>query len=422
MPNSPHPIVVPRAGPTPLTTTRRSFLGRAALSGAALAALPARLPAAGAPLETLRVGLIGAGERGTFLLGEFLAAAERQKVRLVAVADVWTRNRDAAAHWIRERLGTTPKTFSRYGDLLASPEVDAVIIATPDFSHAAILNASLEANKDVYIEKPMTIDVESANRALDSARQRQRVVQVGTQRRSEGRYQAAAKFLADRSLGQISRVTAEVNFNHARWLRKTEDCVASDVDWEAFRMDLPQRPFDPALLRRWQLFRETSNGMPGLWMTHYADAVHMLTGASYPSRAVSLGGTYVWKDGRQHTDTFRTILEYPEGFLFTWGMGLGNGNGTSFTIHGTLGTLDVEKWTVIPETGVESTPARRELSGVASESHMENWLRCLRTRARPNADIQVGHQHVVATVMAAKALETGLRQVYDRDRRVISPA
>ncbi|MCC7374311.1 MAG: Gfo/Idh/MocA family oxidoreductase [Verrucomicrobiales bacterium] len=400
-------------------SARRTFLGQTVLSGVALAGLTSRLSAASPSESALRVGLIGAGERGTFLLGELLSAAERLNVRLIGVADVWSRNREAAANRVRERQGTTPRTFARYGELLAMPDLDAVIIATPDFSHGTLLNASLAANKDVYIEKPMTIDMESANRALDAARERQRVVQVGTQRRSEGRFRAAAKFLADRPLGAISRVTAEVNFNQARWLRKTEDCVAADVDWEAFRLHLPDRPFDAALLRRWQLYRETSNGMSGLWMTHYADAVHLLTGAAYPSRAVALGGTYVWKDGRQHTDTFHTVLEYPEGFLFSWGMGLGNGVGTSFTVHGTKGTLDVEKWAVTPEPGAGATLTVREIPAGEGESHMENWLRCLRTRERPNADIQFGHQHVVATMMAAMALETGQRQVYDRDRRVI---
>ncbi|MBL9134335.1 MAG: Gfo/Idh/MocA family oxidoreductase [Verrucomicrobiales bacterium] len=398
---------------------RRTFLGQTLLAGAAISALPTQLTAADSAGPALKVGLIGAGDRGTFLLGELLSAAERLHVRVVAVADVWSRNREAAANRVRERQGTTPRTFARFGDLLAMPDVEAVIIATPDFSHGTILNASLAANKDVYIEKPMTIDLESANRAIDTARERQRVVQVGTQRRSEGRFRAAAKFLADRPLGAISRVVAEVNFNQARWLRKTDDCVAADVDWDAYRLHLADRPFDAALLRRWQLYRETSNGMPGLWMTHYADAVHLLTGAAYPSRAVALGGTYVWKDGRQHTDTFRTVLEYPEGFLFSWGMGLGNGAGTAFTVHGTEGTLDVEKWTVTPETGSATKLTPREIPAAAGENHMENWLRCLRSRERPNADIQFGHQHVVATVMAANALETGQRQVYDRDRRMI---
>lgn len=403
----------------PRLPNRRQFLGRAAAAGTVIAASVSRLPAAEPGAPALRVGLIGAGERGTFLTGELLAAAERLNVRITAVADVWRRNLEAAAERIRQKQGTTPRTFTRYGELLGLTDVDAVIIATPDFSHGTVLTASLAAGKDVYIEKPMTIDLESANRAVDLARENRRVVQVGTQRRSDGRFRAAAHYLASHPLGPVSRVTAEVNFNHARWLRPVDDCVAADVDWEAFRLHLPDRPFDAALLRRWQLFRATSNGMPGLWMTHYADAVHMLTGATYPRSAVALGGTFVWRDGREHTDTFRAVLEYPEGFLFSWGMGLGNASGTAFSIHGTRGTLDVEKWLVLPEPGGDAGVVRHEITASGGENHMENWLRCLRTRDRTNADILTGHQHVVATVMAAHALDSGRRQIYDPERRVI---
>lgn len=399
---------------------RRAFLQRTALAAGAVAATPWIARAAPGANGTLRIGMIGTGERGNFLLGEILAAAARQNVRVVALCDVWQKNLEATAERVRARQDETPKTFTRFSDLLALPDVDAVTIATPDFSHGTILNAALAAKKDVYIEKPMTIDLDSANRALDAARAGERVVQVGTQRRSDGLFRAGAALIASGALGPISRVTAEVNFNEARWLRKVDDCLAGDVAWKDFLLHLRDRPFDATLLRRWQLHRETSNGLPGLWMTHYADAVHLLTGSGYPRSAVALGGTFIWKDGREHTDTFRTILEYPEGFLFTWGMGLGNAAGTQFTIHGTRGTLDAEKWTVTPEKGAEAALPARKILPSGGVNHVENWLECLRSRQRPNADIAFGHQHVVATVMAAHALESGRRQVYDPAKRTLT--
>jgi predicted dehydrogenase len=192
------------------------------------------------------------------------------------------------------------------------------------------------------------------------------------------------------------------------------------VDWEAFLLHLPKRPFDAKLLRQWQLYWETSNGLPGLWMTHYADAVHLVTGAKYPASAVAHGGIYVWKDGRDHTDTFHALLDYPEGFLFDWGMGLGNSAGVRFTIHGTKGTMDLEKWTISPEGGRDSTIEAGPIPAEPNQSHMGNWLACLRSRQRPNADIEFGHQHAVATIMTAIALQTGRRQKYDPAKRTIS--
>jgi predicted dehydrogenase len=303
------------------------------------------------------------------------------------------------------------------------------VIATPDFGHAPILIEALRAGKDVYVEKPMALDVAEANQALDLAREAKRVVQAGTQYRSHGGYTAAARTLATGILGTIHRIHAAAHFNHARWARPCDDCQQTDVDWDAYLFNRPRRAFDPRLLRRWQLYREFTNGLAGLWMSHYVDAVHLLTGAQYPARAVALGGTYVWKDGREHTDTFHTLLEYPEGFLFDWSMGLGNSAGTEFLLHGTRGTLDLGKDYANPTELIlsgaggptDSQMATQKIQPDPSRDHMGNWLECLRTRQRPNADIQFGHQHAVATIMAATALETGRRQTYDPRTREIRP-
>lgn len=402
---------------------RRRFL-QITSAGASVAALTPGPLLAGEDQrsgERLSLGVIGAGGRASDLIRQVNALAEKHNVRLEAICDVWQKNLQAAGAVVKERFGEMPQLCTRFQDLLAIPGLDAVIIATPDFTHAPILVAALEAGKDVYVEKPMSIDLALANRALDLARTRERVVQVGTQYRSDGRYLAAAQRLAEGELGKVNRLSVAVAFNEARWARDVSDCQEADVDWDAYVLHLRKRPFDALLLRRWQLYRDCTNGLAGLWMSHYADLTHLLTGAQYPRAAVALGGTYVWNDGREHTDTFHALLDYPEGFLFDWAMGLGNSAGARFSIHGTQGTMDLQNWTVSNAGSTErsvKTDALRPLPGC---SHMENWLECLRSRAKPNADIQFGHQHVVATVMAATALETGRRQTYDPARRVITP-
>jgi predicted dehydrogenase len=392
---------------------RRDFLKCSSAGAAALSAGAWPLRAQGSANERLGIGMIGAGGRGADLMAQLLALAENRNLQIAAICDVWQKNLQAAAAKVKARTGREPRQLARFGDLLALKEVDAVVIATPDFSHAPILIAALNAGKDAYVEKPMTIDIPSANQALDLARAKERVVQVGTQYRSDGHYLGAAKLLASGVLGKLSRVSVAMNFNQPRWARPYADCLAADVDWEAYLLHLPKRPFDAKLLRRWHLFRECTNGLSGLWMSHYADAVHFLTGAKYPASAVALGGIYVWHDGREHTDTFHALLDYPEGFLFNWGMGLGNSAGTHFTVHGTKGTMDLQAWTISPAGGVDTTVQAGPIEPVAGPAHMDNWVSCLRTRQRPNADIQFGHQHAVATVMAATALQTGQRQRYD---------
>lgn len=395
---------------------RRHFLKQTSAGVAAIGAGTWLARAAEGANERIGIGCIGVGGRGSGHVADILALAGKHNARIVAVCDVWRKNLQAAASRVKQKSGEEPRQFTRFSELLALQEVDAVVIATPDFSHGQILTAALKAGKDVYIEKPMTIDLDSANEALDLAREKNRVVQAGTQRRSDGKFLGAAKLVANGALGQISRFSVEMNFNESRWLRGTADCKAGEVDWEAFLLHLPQRPFEAKLLRQWQLYRDTSNGLPGLWMTHFSDTAHLVTGAKYPTSAVALGGIYVRKDGREHTDTFLGLVDYPEGFLFSYGMGLGNAAGTHCTVHGTKATLDLEKWTLTPEgKGAQPQPIEAE----PNQSHMGNWLECLRSRQRPNADIQFGHQHVVATVMAAKALETGRRQKYDPAKRTI---
>ncbi|MBE7500312.1 MAG: Gfo/Idh/MocA family oxidoreductase [Verrucomicrobiales bacterium] len=410
---------------TPPVTTRpmarRDFLRTTTVGAALLTAAPASLRGAPGANERLAIGCIGVGGRGTDLLNQILSLAAARNVQVTAVCDVWQKNLAAATQRVASQSGQTPRQYTRFHELLGRPDIDAVTIATPDFSHGPILLAALRAGKDVYIEKPMTIDLASANEALDLARAGERVVQVGTQRRSEGRFRGAAKLVASGVLGPLSRVSAAMYFHEPRWARDVSDCHAPDVDWDAFLLHLLPRAFDARLLRQWQLFRDTSNGLPGLWMTHYADAVHLVTGARYPTSAVAHGGVYVWKDGRDTTDTFHALLEYPEGFLFDWGMGLGNSAGVHFTLHGTLGTLDLERWRLSPEGGRNTTLQAGPVPAEPDQSHMDNWLACLRTRERPNADIQFGHQHTVATVMAARALESGQRQRYDPAQRTLTP-
>jgi predicted dehydrogenase len=406
------------------TLTRRKFLARTTTSAALLGASALVSQRDYGANERLSIGLIGVGGRCEAHLAEIRALSKKMNVEITAVCDVWKVNLARAAATVKIGFGREPRQFTRFGDLVALKDVDAVVIATPDYAHTPIMIAALKAGKDVYVEKPMGMDVGEVNEALDLARANNRIVQAGTQYRSNGGYKAAAKTVAEGVLGKINRITASGNFYEPRWNRKFDDCKEEDVDWEAFLFNRPTRPFDPSLLRRWHFYRDFTNGLSGLWMSHYVDAVHIVTGAKYPASAVSNGGVYVWKDGREHTDTFHTVMEYPEGFLWDWGMSLGNGSGNFFRIHGTEGTLEIStghaepnSLTLSPEGGSRDSKIQTtKIKPEPSQSHVANWLECIRSRQRPNADIQYGHQHAIATIMAALALESGRRQKYDPEQ------
>ncbi|MBN2311205.1 MAG: Gfo/Idh/MocA family oxidoreductase [Candidatus Hydrogenedentes bacterium] len=394
--------------------SRRGFL---ASSGAALGAGMAAGQAAGAN-DRIRIGAIGTGSRGAAHLKGLAALSETHNVEVAAVCDVWRPNREGAAAAVEKAFGKKPFQTSRFGDVLARDDIDGVVIATPDFAHTPIMIEALKAGKDVYVEKPMSISLKNANKALDLARRHERVVQVGTQRRSEARWKAAHDFIASGKLGTVSWISAANCFNHPRWARDFSDCVEEDVDWDAYLFCRPKVPFDPRLLRRWHLYRMCTNGISGLWMTHLVDAAHMVMGSTYPSSAVAHGGIYVWKDGREHTDVFHALLDYPEGYLFDWAMTLTNASGTHYTVHGQYGILDLYACTYSGAGGLSGKAIEDgKLEAGPDGNHMGNWLDCMRSRERPVADIEFGHQHSVATIMAANALETGRRTRYDRKRR-----
>jgi len=290
--------------------SRREFLvgaaGIAIASGVGLA--PSRAYGAN---DKLSVGMIGVGTRGGQLFDDLAGVDKAQNVEVTAICDTWRVRREQIAAKVKARYGSEPRQFANYEDLLALKDVDAVIIATPDFSHARILTDAIKAGKDVYIEKPMAKDLDGANAAMDANASAKRIIQVGTQRRSEGNWKAAAKLVQSGVLGTISRVEIGWNDSGPRWRKNVSGIKAEDVDWKRFLMGLPDQPFDAHRYGEWQLYRDYTNGPMAVLGAHYFDVGLWLMNAPFPSSAVANGGHYVWKDGREHEDTIYAIFDFP---------------------------------------------------------------------------------------------------------------
>jgi len=388
------------------TLSRRSFL-----AAAAPATLAARQKS---PNDRIGIGVIGAGGRGHALMREIEKCRECNAA-VVAICDVYRPNREKAVAMAQQAWGAAPRQTVDYQELLGWKEVDAVLIATPDFGHSRILEATVKAGKDAYCEKPMGTVFAEAKSAYLAVKNSKQVVQIGTQRRSEGVYVAAAKAVRSGILGKVTRVETSVNFYEPRWRRDYTQVVAGDVAWKQFLMHLPDRPFDARLLREWQLFRDTTNGIPGLWMSHFIDLIPWFLDDPYPAGAVAKGGVYLWEDGRQTSDVFHALLDYPKGFLVSFSMSLTNAGGDRNHFYGSRGTLDMNKFVV---TGSGSKALDRVEGEIRIEpekvnSHMANFLECIRTRQAPRADIQAGFSHAVAGCMAAVALEKGRNIRFD---------
>ena len=398
---------------------RRQFL-RASTAGLTAGLLLPKLRAKGAA-DRLRIGIIGCGHRGRQLLGKLKQNREVANVTVTAVCDVWRVARENLADLAQRDFERRPLEFSRFADLLALEEVDGVVITTPDFTHSPILTAAARAGKDAYCEKPMAYSLDQANEALLAVREHRTVVQIGTQRRSDGQFLAAAELIQSGAIGKVLHVETGWHDAKPRWERKSADIKEADVDWEAFLGGMKERPFDPRRLRCWQLYRDYTCGPVGLLGSHLIDAATMLVGDAYPSRAVAMGGTYVWLE-REHPDMLECVFEYPSGYLLRYSTRLANSTeGPVATVYGTNGTFDTDSLEARPEGG---GPDRLQqpvpVEPGVTMGHMRNWLDCMRSRKDPAATVEMGHAHSVASIMAQEAYLTGRRHRYDPSTSVIA--
>jgi len=406
--------------------TRREFLGASAASAALLGAgMLAPQSVLGAN-EILRIGLVGVGERMGSLMKEVHNLSKEMNCQITGVCDIWTVNRDKAVKKITDWYGVAPKVYKTHEDMFADKDIDAVIIATPDFSHSTLLQQAILAGKHTYCEKPTANTLADANAVIAVAEAHPNIiVQVGTQRRSEGEYYAAADFLKTGALGTISRVNIGWNYFGARWIRDYKNVKAGDVDWKQFQIGRVNRPFDARLFREWRLFRPFSTGIPCQWLSHMIDAAHIVTGSRFPKSCVAMGGTFVWKDERQNGDTFEALFEYPEGYILNYTTGFGNDSpGTDFRISGTNGTLDCNSWRASGSGGGKDIKLAAEvpIKGKSLGGHMRNWVESVKAGKQPRATVQFGYQHSIALIMAVQAMDTGKKQFFDPAKRVITSA
>jgi predicted dehydrogenase len=349
-------------------------------------------------------------------------------------------NREKAVLANRAYYGRPPRPFQYLEELLLLKDVDAVLISTPEHSHSPILKLVAEAGKDAYVEKPMGNVLEEIKAARDAVLQKGRIVQVGTQHRSEPYPQAACELIQTGALGEVSKVEIVWNYHGPRWRGRPQvkQLRAEDTDWRKWLMTKPLRPFDPQLYFEFRLYKEFSSGIADQWMSHAIDLVHWFMGDRYPRSVVAHGGIFAWRDGRQNPDTFQALLEYPKGFMVSYSTSFGN-DAPSFTRYmgktATLMNIGGEgspRYKLVEERGnhednpdIDRLRAEKDVllpgskalppaaMGDLDLNHMENWLECLRSRQPPHATVSDGYAHSVACIMAAQSFWASKKMYYD---------
>jgi predicted dehydrogenase len=409
----------------PNLSRRRFFAGTLAVSAAA-----GYSPARGAN-DRVRVANVGCGRRG--LLKELIQVKDSAQIEIAAVCDTWRQKREKAAADVKEFTGKEPIQTAHFADVLARKDIDAVVIATPDHLHCSMLIDAIKAGKDVYVEKPLAMNMRELIRAYDTVKRSDRIVQIGTQMRSYPNSGGAKKMIAAGELGAILKVEQVRNGYSPYWMSYGggtffgEKPAEADVEWKAFLGDRKVRPFDAAQYQGWYGFREFSRGPHTNLMVHFIDLVHYVTGASIPKRVVALGGTYRWKNEFDNPDSVEVALEYPEGFMARYCTVFGTGAGNYAKWFGARGTLDAknlspsQKWVVSGQGSGEPNrvAGEVEVTPVETVHHMQNFLDCVRSRQQPIAPIEAGYAHSVAVIMADDALTTGRRMLYDPAKREV---
>ena len=421
---------------------RRSFLNRTAsmLAGAALGTTAASYGRIVGANDRLSLGHIGIGNRGGELDWIVSRLKEKHNVEMTAVCDLWGVNREKAVRANTTYYGRPPRQFQYLEELLLLKDVDAVLISTPEHSHSPILKLVAEAGKDAYVEKPMGNVLEEVKAARDVVQRHKRVVQVGTQHRSELYPQAAQQLIRTGALGEVSKVEVVWNYHGPRWRgrREVKEIRAEDTDWSKWLMTKPPRPFDAQLYFEFRLYKEFSGGIADQWLSHAIDLVRWFMDERYPRSVVAHGGIFAWPDGRQNPDTFQALLEYPKGFLVSYATSFGN-DAPSFTRYmgkkATLMNIGGEgspRYKLVEEKGnhednpdVDRVRAEKDIllpgdkglpaagMGDLDLNHMQNWLECLRSRQQPHSTVRDGYAHSVACIMAAQSFWAGKKLYYD---------
>jgi predicted dehydrogenase len=388
-------------------TTRREFLGQAGAGVAAAALLPTAR-ALGAN-DRLRIGLIGAGDRG---LEDLRNALKQPNVECVAVADVYSRRREAV-----KQYAPHAETYDDPMRLLERKDVDGVINATPLHLHAKYFLATLAAGKDLYSEKTMTWDIPEAVECRKAAAGSKQVVQIGLQHESSGELKDARRWIAGGKVGKVTSVDAWMSRNtpegKGQWVRPVPaDCDPDHVNWKLFLDGRREASFDGNKFINWRLFWEFSGGNVTENMVHQAAWIISALDLDLPLAATMMGGVFAEKDGRQVPDTIAASLEYPD-LLVTWQSSFSNSRyGLGEHILGSKGTIQHVSGSTDMVTGRSASsidylpehvnnPSGEPEKGESKDTdHMANWMECMRTRQQPNAPVEIGYRSAIAAHMA----------------------
>jgi predicted dehydrogenase len=397
--------------------SRRDFL-RTGLAGGALLSLPAAtyrsaLLADEPPSERVRLGSIGVGNQGgpKNNLKAFVKLAP-----VVAVCDVDKKYLAEAAAFVEKEQKTAPRTYADYRKLLDAKDVDAVVITVPDHWHALMTVHACQAGKDVYCEKPLTLVVNEGKAMIAAARTNKRVVQTGSQQRSDDRFRRACELVRGGALGKLH--TVKVGLPGPNWVDRAKKPVPDSdppagLDYDAWLGPAPARPFNANRVHYlFRFFWDYSGGQQTNFGAHHLDIAQWALGMDESGPTAIEGSATFNKDGWFETpETAKITYTYANGVKVLCALGKGGYPG-GCTFEGEKGTLFVDRGK-ITATPKELLDAPTDVKLYVGKNHHQNWLDCIRSRKTPIADVAIGHRSATVCHLGNIAIRTGRKITWD---------
>lgn len=451
--------------------------------------------------EKIRVGIIGYGGRGSYLAmaagfahpeliddwkegasnnsddhryEEYLGQ-EDLNIEITSICDVFEKRAqqavEAGANINREgtggKMGSQPKRYNTYEELLQAKDVDAVIIATPDHWHAPMSIAAARAGKHVYCEKPLTWTVPETYVVRDVVKENGVVFQLGHQGRQNESYFKAQEAIEKDVLGPVNLIEITTNRNtpNGAWVYPIDpEASPETIDWEQFLGPAPYHEFSLERFFRWRCWWDYSTGLSGDLLTHEFDAVNQIMKLGIPHSAVSSGGIYYFKDGRTVPDVLQTAFEYPDRNLtMLYSASLASSRKRGKVIMGHDASMELGSSMVIkvdrdstkyrekldegimePEVPIYTyTPGMKSVDAITSPTeqyfagrgllysyrggkrvntthlHLKEWIDCIRAGKQPSCNIDQGFEEAMAAHMGTIAFKENRRVFWDSEKEEI---
>src|SRR5579872_2695499 len=448
-------------------TNRRDFFKNAGgagmalgLAGSAMAARGAKATSSGRVIganDRINVGVIGVGGRGDYVSKAFqrYGDAHDKSCQIVAVCDVYEKRKRLAAEHFKV------KGYLDYRELLKQPDLDAVIVATPDHWHAKIAIDAMDQGKDVYCEKPMCHTNEEMKQLVDTVKETKRVFQVGSQTTSADQWWKAKKAIADGMIGKMimSQGSYHRNSVDGEWNYKIEEAAGPDatgedfIDWKMWLGPAPKRAWDADRFFRFRKYWDYSGGIATDLFYHVVAPLNICWDRpQFPHKVAASGGIYggpAFEMKREVPDTFHLMAEYPEGHSVVLSSSMANSQHIPGLIRGHEGTIIMvehgqfegrtDNIIVRPQTRnvrdngqITRKPINPDYKFGTEEqkiavdqydamtAHINNFIECIRTRKRPRLDVETGACAQVVISMAVESYRHGKVLYFDEKKWKVS--